>query len=162
MSYQITVVCRNGVVTLGEGGGDVPDGSWTIGGHEDSHSASINVVRRQPNGRFAAEAQHFSSNHNYDDSNFPQLGREDEIAGATTQTSEAPAKFTASSGVSLYDEPNMFRKHAPEAPDGVALWRNFDGGPEYSTKAAAWLGREKDLQLLRDIPQPNGELGADM
>ncbi len=70
MSYRVNIVVIDGVIGIEETGGELPEGSWQIGGYEDEHSTSIHVVRRLPNGRHVAEAQHHFAHKNYDDSKF--------------------------------------------------------------------------------------------
>lgn len=57
MSYSITVVTRDGhseVITTGE----LPEGRHEIAGHDATSGPSIEVVRRDAEGRYVTHAQH--------------------------------------------------------------------------------------------------------
>jgi hypothetical protein len=73
MSYRLNIIVKNGVASIEETGGELPEGNWTIGGQEDEYGVSIHVVRRMPNGRHTCEAQHHSASKNYDDSKFEPM-----------------------------------------------------------------------------------------
>lgn len=57
MSYSVEVRVKDGTASVTTSG-EVPEGSFTVAGHEDDSQSSLNVTRRLPDGRFAASAAH--------------------------------------------------------------------------------------------------------
>lgn len=58
MSYSFSLTVKDGVVAVSEGSNTthVPDGKFTIAGHEDAGSRSISVMRTGSDGRGVAQA----------------------------------------------------------------------------------------------------------
>lgn len=55
MSYNVTVEVAEGTATVTTSG-EVPDGEFTIHGHEDATRREIGVTRRGADGRYIAAA----------------------------------------------------------------------------------------------------------
>lgn len=58
MTYSITVKTTDGAAIVSATSGQLPDGTFTISGHEDTTGAGISVQRRDARGRFRAGAAH--------------------------------------------------------------------------------------------------------
>jgi hypothetical protein len=69
MSYTITVKAENGQVEITGTSGSIPDGSWSVNGHESSpvqvsggatvRDRSIAVTHSGVDGRYVTSAQHY-------------------------------------------------------------------------------------------------------
>lgn len=57
VSYAINVTIRGPEVSTALSG-EVPDGEYTVAGHDDDRTVQISVTRRGPDGRFIASATH--------------------------------------------------------------------------------------------------------
>lgn len=55
MSYQITVEYSGGQLGVHHSG-ELPEGTWTVSGHEDGDSRSVTVVQYHPDGHPLAQA----------------------------------------------------------------------------------------------------------
>lgn len=55
MSYTVTVAVTDGTAVVTTTG-TVPDGEFQVHGHEDESQRTLGVVRRGPDGRYAAAA----------------------------------------------------------------------------------------------------------
>jgi hypothetical protein len=56
MSYSVNLKSQDGTVTVTGTSGTVPDGTWTVNGHEDANYASVGVARAKPEGGYVAQA----------------------------------------------------------------------------------------------------------
>jgi hypothetical protein len=176
MNYRLNIVVKDGIPDIGEFGGELPEGSWQIGGHEDQYGVSIHVVRRLPNGRHVGEAQHHFSHKNYDDSKFEPLqpDREDEVRDYPSHTSlvrppvgpAAPEDGIPRRAPNKHDQIDQFANGPVEVTPGV--WRNYHNGPGWLSRKSADKEREIDLGFANaelaprapyhvDIPLPDGE-----
>lgn len=63
--YEITIVTRDGKTELSSWSGNIPEGTHTIKGSDDSVLAKLGVVRRDGLGRFVVGANHEHSRHDY-------------------------------------------------------------------------------------------------
>lgn len=43
MSYSINLEMKDGTLTLASHSGDIPDGKYTLGGHEDESTRNISI-----------------------------------------------------------------------------------------------------------------------
>jgi hypothetical protein len=69
MSYTITLKAEGGQVQVTDASGDIPEGSWSVTGHEGApvqvsggttvRDRSIAVTRSGPDGRYVTSAQHY-------------------------------------------------------------------------------------------------------
>jgi len=177
MSYRLNIVVKNGVASIGEFGGEIPEGNWTIGGHEDEYGSAIHVVRRLPNGRHVSEAQHYQAHKNYDDSKFEPVEPEPVQEAAPEPTWHTPLATRASVGpatpsdgipkhvVVAHDPSIRFANGPVEVQPG--LWRNSADGPGWLSQKVANKERARDLASAareaprppysEDIPLPDGE-----
>lgn len=56
MSYSITLKAENGTVTVATVSGTVPDGTYSISGHEDANYVNLSAQRTDANGHLVANA----------------------------------------------------------------------------------------------------------
>jgi hypothetical protein len=169
MSYTFTISFKGGLMTVNSRSGDMPDGTWQVGGHEDEYGAGINVVRRLPNGRFAAEAQHHSTHRNYDDNNFiqypvappapadgvPDFGKRYGPTGVKVDIKQKTEEADEQD-VAYPDGPKSHKIWDNDGHGYQIIWRNSSRGPEYDSMIDAHINRANDLAAL-DVPQPDGE-----
>jgi hypothetical protein len=129
MNYTFRVIVKDGVMTFGRVSGDLPDGSYEVGGNEDEHGAGINVTHRLSNGQFVAEAQHYRSHYNYNPDNFAPIepsANEEQVkavllaAGFSDENATAFARAGISAKGTLTKDGGQQVPVAPSAPaDGV-------------------------------------------
>lgn len=64
MSYGFNVTVKDGVITApAEPNPHVPDGTFSIGGHEDADWLSVSVTRKDEAGRQIAQATGYGAKH---------------------------------------------------------------------------------------------------
>lgn len=57
MSFSITVAVKNGDTTV-QTTGEVPDGEYTVNGHDDDNSRVLGVYQRGTDGKYVSSATH--------------------------------------------------------------------------------------------------------
>lgn len=57
MSYSLTVAVVDGMPSVTHSG-DVPDGTFTVSGHEDDKARNLGVTRQGTDGRYIESASH--------------------------------------------------------------------------------------------------------
>lgn len=77
MSYTFAFRVKDGNLSEPQVNGDLPDGEYVIGGHEDRLGASVHVTHKMLNGMHIVEAQHYSARHNYDPERFQETKAEE-------------------------------------------------------------------------------------
>jgi hypothetical protein len=133
VSYRINISVHDGIIGIDETGGELPEGSWIVGGHEDQYGAGVHVVRRLPNGRHVAEAQHHITHRNYDDSKFEVI-------------EEKPAIE-----VQQYTDHSSLVQHIDVGPKEIS-----DGTPKIYKGRITGSGESRPPYHV-DIPLPEGE-----
>jgi hypothetical protein len=71
MTYGFTVRTDNGVTTLLNTYGEMPEGEHIVNGHDDGHHINIQITRRDASGRYVIRASH---NHDRRDVQVPLAG----------------------------------------------------------------------------------------